>query len=196
MKVYFTLFTFIFLSSTSSAQMHLKERGFFGKGLSCSIDFEVIPWNDSTNMTFLVVTVEKTVGQDFVRKTTPKLTDDRDYFYWNLTGFSILDNGSEISPIRYGNSVILDTLNPFITHIMQGLFLVDDLDSKSDSVELILDTQWGYMLQSMTYFGDESAMLHLSGLSELDPEIPSATKSWYRKLLKDEPETTINPRRE
>lgn len=194
MKVCFALFTFIFLSSAASAQMHLKNAHFFGTDLTYSIDFEVKPWNDSTKLTFLVVTVKKTVPQDSVHEMVRNFVDHSDYFYWNLTDFYIRGNDTTIYPIRYENSTIRDTLNSFKTHIMQGLFLVDDVDPKSDSVNLILGTQWGYMLQSMTHFNDLSVTVQFNPLSEVDPEIPEATKRWYRKLRKWELDTLVNPR--
>lgn len=190
MKLCLPLITFVFLSSVSSAQMHITQGLTYAPKMYCSIDFEVKPWTDSTRMKFLVVTVKKSVLFDTISTSSQGIRDLGDYYYWNLNSFSILQEGSSISPIRYLNSTNFDTLNnPYYTRIMQGLFLVDEVNTTCDSIELVMHTQSGYMLQNLTTFYDESVTLHFNPTKEIDRRIPRATNKWYRKLLNHEPNT-------
>lgn len=179
---------FLLFSATSfvHAQMQLNcdEADFLN--MEYSVELEVKEWSDSIDYQFLVVTVKKPIVID----TVSSLSRNQimiDQYYCDLSFFYIKRDDCHLYPIQFMNGVIMDSLGSMKYSTMQGLYPIDAVNVDSESLELVLYTQWGYMLQNQVNSSEYLVKIDYNPIEVVDTDIPLATKKWYKKWLKKQP---------
>ena len=156
------------------------------------VDYQVKEWSDSTDYQFMVITIKQPIIIDTIL-TIPPTGLNFDQYYCNLSDFYVKRKDCRFYPIKYSYEAINDTVNGMMYRTMQGLFLVDDFQDDTDSLDLVLHIQSGYMLQSQMNSYDQLVSM-LYDPKQISPtEVILANKRWYKAWLKTNPRDH-NPR--
>lgn len=156
-----------------------------------SVELEVKEWSDSIKYQFLVVTLKKPIVIDNVSSLS-KNQIMIDQYYCDLSFFYIKTGDCHLYPIQFMNGVIMDSLGSIKYSTMQGLYPIDGVNVDSESLELVLYTHSGYMLQSQVNSSEHIVKIDYNSIQIVDTDIPLATKKWHKKWLKKQP-TVRNP---
>ncbi|MCJ8291419.1 MAG: hypothetical protein HRT58_16555 [Crocinitomicaceae bacterium] len=180
---------FLIFSTTSfvHAQMALNCDGMDFLNMEYSVELEVKEWSDSIEYQFLVVTVKKPIVVDTIRGLRRDQVVTIDQYYCDLSFFYIKRDDCRLYPIQFMNGVIMDSLGSMKYSTMQGLYPIDGVDVDSESLELVLYTQWGYMLQNQVNSSEHTVKIDNNPIEVVDIDVPLATKKWYKKWLKNQP---------
>lgn len=156
------------------------------------VDYQVKQWSDSTDYQFMVITIKQPVIIDTILTIPPPGLNFNQY-YCNLSDFYVKRKDCRFYPIKYTYEAIKDTVNGMMYRTMQGLFLVDDFQDDTDSLDLVLHIQSGYMLQSQMNSHDQLVSMLYNPKQPSLTNMALANKRWYKAWLKTNPRDH-NPR--
>ena len=190
MKRISTILFLVFVSSNLLAQISFKENMGDFMELSYEVEYETHALSDSVDSQFIVVTIT----QPQIVDSIVYIPDARlfiDQYYCNLSTFYVQQEACRLYPIHFEYGAHENAVDSLVMKTMKGYYLIDDF--KKDGIELVLQIQSGYMLQSQMNSSEHRVQLQFIRNENKRTKGPLANVKWYKNWRKTNP-AGYNPR--